>query len=90
MATTSHGALTANTVKQIELESGRGGIVVVNRTQEGIIWVRIDGQDPVPEGAGTYAVFGAREFPLTRNQQNYPIDVRMITDEDRAYTVEAF
>lgn len=90
MASTAHGGLTANTVERIEVDSGRGGIVVVNRAQEGVIWVRIDGTDPEPEGEDSYAVFGAREFPLTRRQQSSTIDVRMISDADRTFTVEAY
>lgn len=90
MAYTSHGGLTANQVKTLTLDSGRGGIVIVNRAQEGVIWARIDGQDPTPEGPDSYAVFGAREFSLSRNQQNFPIVVKLLTDADRTYSVEAF
>lgn len=90
MTATAHGSLTANTVKTVQIDSGRGGIVIVNRDQQGIIWVRIDGVDPQPETAGTYAVFGAREFALTRNQQAVPIDVRMVSDVTRKYSVEAY
>lgn len=90
MASTAHGGLTANTVKRIDVDAGRIGIVVVNRMQSGVIWVRIDGVDPVPEGPGTFAVFGAREFNLTRSQLALPVNVRMLTDAERTYSVEAF
>jgi hypothetical protein len=90
MAATAHGGLTANTVKSVLVECGRNGIVVVNRAQRGVIWVRIDGVDPVPETPGTYAVLGAREFDLTRSDTYYPLDVRMVADTELTYTVEAY
>lgn len=90
MASTAHGGLTADTVKSVEVDAGREGIVVVNRAQTGVIWVRIDGTDPAPEAPGTYAVFGAREFPMTRAQSFKTVDVRMVADTDLTYTVEAY
>lgn len=90
MADTAHGTLTPGAVTQSLIESGRGGIVVVNRTMTGAIWVRIDGIDPVPAAEDTYAVPGAREFPLARRQQETAIDVRMISDEALDYSVEAY
>lgn len=90
MAATAHGGLTANTVKNVEVEAGRNGIVIVNRAQTGVIWVRLDGEDPTPEGDGSYAVFGAREFDLTRTQQRSNINVRMVADAPLTYSVEAY
>jgi hypothetical protein len=90
MAATAHGGLTADTIATVQVEAGRNGIVIVNRAQEGVIWVRIDGQDPMAEAPGTYAVFGAREFNLSRNQALGGITVKMITDAERTYSVEAF
>lgn len=90
MATTAHGTLTADQVETVTVEPGRNGVVVVNRNQSGVIWVRLDGQDPQPEGAGSYAVFAVREFFLGRDFAYKPLDLRMLTDEDRPYTVEAY
>lgn len=90
MAKTAHGSLTANQITTVDIEAGRDGIVVVNRNQEGVIWVRIDGTDPQIEGADSYAVFGVREFPLGRSKAYKSVQVRLLSDEPRAYTVEAY
>lgn len=90
MASTAHGGLTADTVKSVEVEAGRKGVVVVNRAQTGVIWVRLDGTDPVVEGGGTYAVFGAREFDLPRVQQGATVTVKMVADSALAYSVEGY
>lgn len=90
MASTAHGVLTANVVTTLSIDAGNGGLVVVNRSLEGVIWVRIDGQDPQIAGEGTYAVFGARDFPISRYRlRSGPIIVKLISDTARAYTVEA-
>jgi len=91
MATTAHGTLNANEVASVAVESGRGGIVIVNRQQSGVIWVRLDGVDPQPEQPDTFAVYGAREFPVqSRRNQVIELDVRMLTDEAKQYSVEAY
>lgn len=90
MAKTAHGALTADQITTIEVEAGPTGVVVVNRALEGVIWVRIDGEDPVVEGADTYAVFGAREFAVGRRRSLSAITVKLLSDADRGYTVEGF
>lgn len=90
MAATAHGMLTANQVTSVTVTSGSDGIVVVNRTVDGgVLWVRIDGTDPVPGGPDTYVVLGAREFPLAGRYRFKPITVRLIADTERAYSVEA-
>lgn len=91
VAATAHGTLTANEVKTVSVTAGRaGGVVVVNRNQQGVIWVRLDGISPVAEGAGSYAVFGAREFLLGRGAAFKQSNVSLLSDADRAYTVEGF
>lgn len=91
MAHTAHGVLTADQVTTVDIEAGRsGGIVVVNRDQVGVIWVRLDGTDPQVEGADSYAVFGAREFDFGRRRSQQATTVKMLSDADRAYTVEGF
>lgn len=91
MATTAHGTLEAGVVAAVTVESGRGGIVIVNRQQSGVIWVRLDGTDPVPEAPNTFAVFGAREFGVqTRSRQVAEFEVRMLSDTAVQYSVEAY
>jgi len=91
MATTAHGTLNANEVTSVAVESGWGGIVVINRAQTGVIWVRLDGQDPEPEQPNTFAVFGAREYPAdSREDQVRTVEVRMLSDTAVQYSVEAY
>lgn len=90
MASTSHGVLTANQVTTLSIDAGIGGVVVVNRSLEGALWVRIDGQDPQMGAPNSYIVLGAREFPLSRQRlQAGPVTVKIVSDAARAYTVEA-
>lgn len=89
MAATAHGTLTANQVATVSIDWTLGGIVVVNVAQSGVIWVRLDGQDPVPYGAGTFAVYGARDFPMRRQYGSTSATVKLISDAARAYSVEA-
>ena len=90
MARTAHGTLAANVVTSVTVDSGWGRIVVINRQQSGVIWVRLDGIDPVPEGPDTFAVFGAREFTHRPNTQRSTFEVLMFSDNIREYSVEAF
>lgn len=91
MALTAHGTLAPDVVTTVTVDSGRGGIVVVNRQQSGAIWVRIDGVDPAVNGANSYIVLGAREFVAgQRNRQVVPIEVRMLSTAAVDYSVEAF
>lgn len=87
MPSTTHGTLTPNVVATATVDPGWIGIVVVNRTGSGVIWVRIDGQDPAPMGENSYAVLGVRSFMLRR--RNQPVTVRMIAGTALDYTVEA-
>lgn len=87
MASTAHGTLTANTVKTVTVDPGWAGIVVVNRSMTGVIWVRLDGTNPAIEAADSYAVFGARSFRL--GKRNAPVTVKMLSADALKYTVEA-
>lgn len=89
MAATAHGTLTANQVATVTVDWTSGGVVVVNVAQSGAIWVRLDGQNPVPYAAGSYAVYGARDFPLRRHSASTSTTVKLISDAARAYSVEA-
>lgn len=91
VAATAHGTLTANQVKTVSVTAGRnGGVVVVNRNQEGVIWVRMDGIAPAIEGAGSYAVFGTHEFDLGYRKMSQQVNVSMVSDANRTYTVEGY
>lgn len=90
MAATAHGVLTADEVTTVEIDAGNHGLVVVNRSLEGTIWVRIDGEDPQVAGAGSYAVLGARDFAVPRRLvRRGAVTVKLLSDAARAYTVEA-
>jgi hypothetical protein len=91
MATTAHGILTADAVTSVTIDAGRGGVVIVNRQQSGVIWVRYDGEDPEPEQPDTYAVYGAREFPIySRSRQGVTVEFRLLSEESKQYSVEAY
>lgn len=87
MAATVHGTLTADEVTTVMVHPGSAGIEVINRDLTGVIWVRVDGVDPVPMGAGTFAVLGSRTFPLRRRGQ--AVAVKLVAEVDRAFSVEA-
>lgn len=89
---TSHGTLTAGTAKQVSVTPGTEGIVIVNRSDEGYIWVRFDGTNPEPFGDDSYIVIGSRQFPLDRRSLQRAaagLDVRLISQHALDYSVEA-
>lgn len=87
---TAHGTLTAGSVTTVTIIPGEEGIVVVNRDLDGEIWVRLDNQDPAVGQNGSYVVIGAREFPMSRPDVRKGFtNVRLISDADRTYSVEA-
>jgi hypothetical protein len=90
MAKSTHGTLSANTVASVSITPGSEGIVVVNRTLSGEIWVRIDGVDPQIAGDGSYVVIGAREFPMSLTDvRKGTVNVRLISDAVRQFSAEA-
>lgn len=93
MASTAHGTLTAGAVRTVDIEPGEEGFVVVNRDRQGELWVRLDGQDPAIGGDGSYVVLGSRQFPMGRRERSRltggTLEVRLIADAARNYTVEA-
>lgn len=86
MAATAHGYLTADEVTTVSVDARAAGVEIVNRSPPGAIWVRFDGQDPQIAGAGSYVVLGARSFEPGRRGA---VTVKLISDADRAYSVEA-
>ncbi len=92
MASTAHGTLSPNQVAEVDVRPGRDGIVVLNRSGEGAIWIRIDGEDPVVGAPDTYVCIGSRQFPISRSDlinSNGDLSVRLISTAATAYSVEA-
>lgn len=83
----AHGSLTANQITTVSITPGPDGLDVVNRSQTGVIWVTIDGTDPVIETAGTYACVGVRTFSMSIAHQR-TVTVKMISDSALKYSVE--
>lgn len=90
MAYTAHGILSPGVATSVSITPGEEGIVVVNRSLEGELWVRIDGTDPTLGGADSYVILGAREFPMSRAAvRRGTVNVRLISNAARTYSVEA-
>lgn len=95
MAKTKHGTLVANVVTQITL-TGHGGIVRVrNRSTTAIansvIWVRMDGTDPVIAADDTYVVVDRRLFDVHNglgDPVTTPAVIRLLSADPCAYSVE--
>jgi hypothetical protein len=84
MANAKSGTLTANVVSTVTVSADGRGIQVVNRTQTGVIWVRLDGVDPVAAADENFTVLGVRHFPTRTGS----IQVRLLSTDALAYTVE--
>ncbi len=84
MANIKSGTLTPSTVATVTVSADGLGIQVVNRSQNGTIWVRLDGVDPVAAADDVFAVIGVRHF-ATRTGS---VQVRLISTAALAYTVE--
>lgn len=85
MANAKHGTLTGSAVTAVAVVADLNGLQIVNRTQTGAIYVRLDGVDPTVAGDDCFVVLGARHFPTGRTGS---IDVRMISSDNLAYSVE--
>lgn len=84
MANAKSGTLVASTVSTLTVSADGRGIQVINRTQTGVIWVRLDGTDPVAAADDCFAVLGVRHFPTRTGV----ITVKMISAGALDYTVE--
>ncbi len=84
------GELTANEVEIVTVNVANFGsqniVGVVNRTQDGVIWVRIDGENPEIEGFDSYPVLSYRMFKCPKG--DHEATVRMISDQALDFTVE--
>jgi hypothetical protein len=86
MASSAHGTLTAGVVTTVTVDTSAKGFEVVNRDQQGEIWVRTDGQDPVPRADGTFVVLGARRFG--GRSRFGAVEVRLVAEVERQFSVE--
>ncbi len=90
MPAASHGVLTPDQITSVQVDAGPDGVVVVNRSLTGTIWVTVDGSDPDDSAANSFSVLGARDFQFSRyRRQSGPIVVKLIAGEALAYSVEA-
>jgi hypothetical protein len=65
----------------------RDGVTVINRSQTGELWVRLDGQDPTVAGDDCFVVLGARTF--TPPDIDWAMEIRMISSQALNYSVES-
>lgn len=84
MANSKSGTLTGSVVTTVTVIADGLGIQVVNRSQTGTIWVRLDGVDPVAAADDTYAVLGARHFVTHTGA----VQVRLLSTAALDYSVE--
>lgn len=84
MANAKSGTLTISTVATVTVTADGNGIQIVNRSQTGTIWVRLDGVDPVAAADDNYAVLGVRHFPTRTGA----ISVRLLSTAALDYSVE--
>lgn len=88
MPRTKSGTLTGGAVTTVLISNHNNAVEVVNRAQTGAIWVRVDGVDPTVAGDDCYVVLGARRIPVS-GPDITDAEVRLISDANLAYTVEA-
>jgi hypothetical protein len=86
MAASEHGTLSAGVVTAVTIDTSAKGFEVVNRDQTGEIWVRVDGGEPEPRGAGSFVVLGARRFGGSNRAG--PVTIKLIAEADRQFSVE--
>lgn len=90
MALTHPGTLTADTAVSVEIDNHGGWIEIVNRSQTGEIWARVDGQDATVAGEDCYLVLGSRRLQVPVSVTLYqPASVSLISTDPLDYTVEA-
>lgn len=82
------GTLTGGAVTTVSITHHNNAVEVVNRTQTGAIWVRVDGTNPTVAGDDCYVVLGARRIPVP-GPDITAADVRLISADALDYTVEA-
>lgn len=90
MALTHPGTLTADQAVTVEIDNHGGWVEVVNRSQTGEIWVRVDGEDATVAGEDCYLVLGSRRLAVPVAVTLYQAAaVSLIASDALDYTVEA-
>lgn len=84
--TAQSGTLAVNTVTPVTITDAYPGVLIVNRTGSGAIWVRLDGVDPTVAGVNCFPVQTARSFGIDPGQR--PTVVKLIANAALDYTVE--
>lgn len=84
MATAKSGTLTPSAVATVTVSADGRGIQIINRTQTGTIWVRLDGTDPAAAADDSFAVLGVRHFPTRTGA----ITVKLFSTAALDYSVE--
>lgn len=88
--TAKSGTLVTNTPVSVPITNAYpDGIYVVNRSQTGQIWVRLDGTDPTVAGDDCFVVLGARYFPNPWSAAAENVTVKLISNAALDYTVES-
>lgn len=83
------GTLTPDEVATVTItDCESDGIEIINRSQNGTIWYRIDGENPVIEGEGSHPVLGSRRIDNPWALNAHTVEIRLISDSALAYTVE--
>lgn len=92
MARAVTGTLEPGVVSSVTVQGVQDyGIEIINLTGSGVIWYRLDGEDPEVGVGGSHPVLGSRKV----NDPNYSVPsnrdavtVKLISDEALMFTVE--
>ncbi len=89
MTDSVHGTTVPGQVTVVEISADRvQGVNIVNRSLTGELWVRFDGEDPVVEGEGSFAVLGARNYPYPKTTAGEGVEIKLISDDAVKFSVE--
>jgi len=90
MARSVSGTLTQDQVETVTVTGvADAGIEIVNLSQTGVIWYRLDGLDPAVGGDGSHPVLGARRVDNPWTKGAGTVTVKLIADAALDYCVEA-
>lgn len=85
MATIVSGTLVANVETVETVDAGDRGLLVTNTAQQGLIYVRVDGDAATVAGDDCFAVVGDRIIDIHGDD----ISVSLISGTTPTYSVEA-
>lgn len=90
MARSVSGTLTPDEVTTVTLTGvGAEGIEIINRSQTGTIWYRVDGGTPAVGGDNSHPVLGARRVDNPYSVDAKSVVVKLISADALDYTIEA-